>query len=217
MTTLNEQLVAHVAAYDIWEKRRRHGPAGANDRKLWVLACMDERLPIDEALGIHVDTPAGHGDAHCFRNAGGIVTDDAIRSAMLTCHFFGTEEIVIVQHTQCGMLSANAADLEKMLRDKGIDTDNIAMDPTLPELKLGKGAFAKWIGMMDDVDETCMKTIEAFKNHPLIPKDVVISGWVWEVETRRLRAPTRDHEKRARTDVTASQFGVKGKQPARWS
>jgi len=155
---------------------------------------MDERLPVDEALGIHVDTPAGGGDAHCFRNAGGIVTDDAIRSAILTCHFFGTKEIVIVQHTQCGMLSANATDLENMLPDKGIDTDNIAMDPTLPELKLEKGAFAKWIWMMDDVDETCMKTIEAFKNHPLIPKNVVINGWVWEVETRRLRAPTRDPE-----------------------
>jgi len=67
------------------------------------------------------------------------------------------------------------------------------------------------------VDETCMKTIEAFKNHPLIPKDVVISGWIWEVETRRLRAPTLDAEKRARTDVTSAQFGVKVKQPPRWS
>ncbi|MHB1532871.1 beta-class carbonic anhydrase [Acidithiobacillus sp.] len=217
MTTVKEQLTAHIAEYDHWTTRRRHGPAGCNDRKLWVLACMDERLPVDEALGIHVDTPAGHGDAHCFRNAGGIVTDDAIRSAMLTCNFFGTQEIVIVQHTQCGMLSANAADLEKMLRDKGIDPDDIVLDPTLPELKLEKGAFAKWIGMMDDVDETCMKTIEVFKNHPLIPKDVVVSGWVWEVETRRLRAPTRDPEKRARTDSTSAPFGVKGKQPARWS
>lgn len=178
---------------------------------------MDERLPIDEALGINVDTPAGGGDAHCFRNAGGIVTDDAIRSAMLTCNFFGTKEIVIVQHTQCGMLSANAKDLEKMLQDKGVDTDNIAIDPTLPEQKLDKGAFAKWIGMMDDVDEACIKTIETFKNHPLIPNDVVVSGWVWEVETRRLRAPTRDADKRARTDVTSDIFGVTEKQPPRWS
>ncbi|MHB1322119.1 MAG: beta-class carbonic anhydrase [Acidithiobacillus ferrivorans] len=180
-----------------------------------MLACRDERLPVDKALGIHVDTPAGHGDAHLFRNTGGIVTDDAIRSAMLTCNFFGTEEIVIVQHTQCGMLSANAADLEKMLRDKGVNIDNLVLDPTLPESKLEEGAFAKWIGMMDDVDETCIQTIEAFKNHPLIPKDVVISGWVWEVETHWLRAPTRDPEKRARTDVTSDQFGVKGKQPPR--
>lgn len=217
MKTLKDELNTRVAAYDHWAQRRRHGPAGHNNLRLWVLACMDERLPVDEALGIHVDTPAGHGDAHCFRNAGGIVTDDAIRSAMLTCNFFGTREIVIVQHTQCGMLSANAADLEQAFRDKGIDPDNIALDPTLPEQKLEKGAFAKWIGMMDDVDETCMRTIEAFKNHPLIPKDVVISGWVWEVETRRLRAPTRDAEKRTRTDVTSVQFGVKEKQPPRWS
>lgn len=147
METLKDQLNAHVTAYDHWATRRRYGPDGHNNRRLWVLACMDERLPVDEALGIHVDTPAGGGDAHCFRNAGGIVTDDAIRSAMLTCNFFGTREIVIVQHTQCGMLSANAADLERMLREKGIDTDALALDPTLPELKLDKGGFAKWIGI----------------------------------------------------------------------
>ena len=136
---------------------------------------------------------------------------------MLTCNFFGTKEIVIVQHTQCGMLSANAADLEKALRDRGVDPDNLALDPTLPELTLSPGAFAKWIGMMDDVDQTCMKTIEAFRNHPLIPEDVTVSGWVWEVETRRLRPPTQEADKRARTDVTSSQFGVTAKQPPRWA
>lgn len=217
MTTLKNKLEQQISDYDFWATRRRYGAEGHNDASLWVLACMDERLPVDEALGIHVDTPVGGGDAHCFRNAGGIVTDDAIRSAMLTCNFFGTKEIVIVQHTQCGMLSANANDLERVLRERGIDTDNIALDPTLPELKLNKGSFAKWIGMMDDVDVTCMKTVEAFRNHPLIPKDVVVSGWVWEVETRRLRAPTLDPEKRLRTDVVSSAFGVTNKQPDRWS
>ena len=216
MTSLKEQLGARVAAYDFWAKRRRFGPDNHNNKGLWVLACMDERLPIDEALGIRVDSPAGGGDAHCFRNAGGIVTDDAVRSAMLSCQFFGTKEIVVVQHTQCGMLSGNAVEMEKLLRERGIDTDNVALDPTLPELKLGKGAFAKWLGMMDDVDETCLKTVDAFKNHPLIPKDVVVSGWVWEVETRKLRAPTRDPEKRLGTDVMSSAFGVKEKQPHRW-
>jgi len=217
MATLKEELTKRSNDYDHWATRRRYGADGPNNRRLWVLACMDERLPVDEALGIHVDSPVGGGDAHCFRNAGGIVTDDAVRSAMLTCNFFGTKEIVIVQHTQCGMLSANAADLETALKKRGVDTDNLALDPSLPEQTLAKGAFAKWIGMMDDVDQTCLKTIEAFKNHPLIPKDVTVSGWVWEVETRRLRAPTQEAEKRARTDVTAAQFGVKGKQPPRWS
>jgi len=70
---------------------------------------------------------------------------------------------------------------------------------------------------MDDVDHSCMKTVEAFRNQPLIAKDVTVSGWIWEVETRRLRAPTQDPEERARTDVTSSQFGVKERQPPRWA
>jgi carbonic anhydrase len=61
-----------------------------------------------------------------------------------------------------------------------------------------------------------MKTVEAFRNHPLIPRDVTVSGWVWEVETRRLRPPTREADKRARTDVTSAQFGVSNAQPPRW-
>ena len=108
MTTLKEQIEQSIAQREQWEIRRQQGAQGPNLRRLWVLACMDERLPVDEALGIRADTPVGGGDAHLFRNAGGIVTDDAIRSAMLTINFFGTREIVVLQHTGCGMLSAPA-------------------------------------------------------------------------------------------------------------
>ncbi|HHB13465.1 MAG TPA: carbonic anhydrase [Chromatiales bacterium] len=216
MTTLRQELERRTRDYEHWMKRRHYGPDGPNNRRLWVLACMDERLPVDEALGIHVDSPAGGGDAHCFRNAGGIVTDDAIRSAMLTCNFFGTKEIVIVQHTQCGMLSAHARALEQALRDRGVDIDHLTLDPTLPELRLEPGAFAKWIGMMDDVDQTLMRTVEVFRNHPLIPDDVTVSGWIWEVENRRLRAPRTDDARKACADVTSEQFGVTEPQPPRW-
>lgn len=125
MATLKDELQNRVKEYGKWEIRRQYGADGPNMRRLWVLACMDERLPVDEALGIRADTPVGGGDAHLFRNAGGIVTDDAIRSAMLTINFFGTKEIVVLQHTGCGMLSANGTDLEKALRDKGIDVDKV--------------------------------------------------------------------------------------------
>lgn len=214
--SLKNELEKRVAERTQWETRRQFGADGPNNRQLWVLACMDERMPVDEALGIQCDTFACGGDAHLFRNAGGIITDDAVRSAMLTINFFGTKEIVVVQHTGCGMLSANGADLEKALRAKGIDLDNITLDPTLPEMKLEKGAFAKWIGMMDDVDETCLKTVEGFRNHPLIPKDIVISGWIWETEFRRLRAPSKDAPHRGVTQPTAASMNVKGAQPPRW-
>ena len=129
MTTLKDQLTARVEEYTKWENRRQYGADGPNMRRLWVLACMDERLPVDEALGIRADTPVGGGDAHLFRNAGGIVTDDAIRSAMLTINFFGTKEIVVLQHTGCGMLSANGNDLVAALEAKGIDVDTVPIDP----------------------------------------------------------------------------------------
>ncbi|MCK5276765.1 MAG: carbonic anhydrase [Alphaproteobacteria bacterium] len=216
--SLKQEIEARIAETSKWEIRRQYGADGPNMRRLWVLACMDERLPVDEALGINSDGPIGGGDAHLFRNAGGIVTDDAIRSAMLTINFFGTKEIIVLQHTGCGMLSAHGDELEKALTAKGIDVDSVPMDPSLPEMTLAKGAFAKWIGMMDDVDETCLKTVDYIKNHPLIPDDITISGWVWETEFRRLRAPiSGTTEGRERTQYAASVMGVKGSQPPRWS
>lgn len=181
--SLKQQLESDYGSRRDWALRRQSGIP--NNRRLWVCACMDERLPIDEALGIRGD----RGDAHVFRNAGGLVTDDAIRSAMLTCNFFGTQEIVIVNHTECGMMSARADTLVAALKEKGIDTDGVQLDPALPELKLGAGAFAKWIKMFDDVDEICARQVEYVKNHPLIPKHVTVSGWIWEVETGHLRPP----------------------------
>ncbi len=217
MSTLKQQLENRIAETTRWETRRQFAADGPNMRNLWVLTCMDERVPVDEALGIRADTPVGGGDAHLFRNAGGIVTDDAIRSAMLTINFFGTREIVVLQHTGCGMLSANGNDLESALRAKGIDLDTIPIDPSLPELSLKKGAFAKWIGMMDDVDHTCIRCVEQLRNHPLIPKDITVSGWIWETEFRRLRAPDPDAPTRAVSQPTAASMGVKGKQPPRWT
>lgn len=216
MTTLKEQIESRVAEYDRWAIRRQYGADGPNMRRLWVLACMDERLPVDEALGIRADSPVGGGDAHLFRNAGGIVTDDAIRSAMLTINFFGTKEIVVLQHTGCGMLSANGNDLVAALKAKGVDVDKVPVDPSLPELSLEPGAFGKWIGMMADVDETCIRCVEYLRKHPLIPAEIVISGWIWETEFRRLRAPTTDADARARTQYSAASMGVQGVQPPRW-
>ena len=67
MSTLKQELQARVEQYDHWATRRRYGPEGHNDRRLWVLACMDERLPVAEALGIRVDTPAGGGPGMVMR------------------------------------------------------------------------------------------------------------------------------------------------------
>ncbi|WP_202947530.1 carbonic anhydrase [Nostoc punctiforme] len=77
---LHQQIDQRISEKQAWALRRQLGIP--NNKRLWVLACMDERLPIEKALGI------GEGDAHIFRNAGGLVTDDAIRSAIVNYTVF---------------------------------------------------------------------------------------------------------------------------------
>ena len=178
-----------------WALRRQKGIP--NNRRLWVLACMDERLPVEEALGIR------EGDAHIFRNAGGLVTDDALRSAMLTTQFFGTEEIVVINHTECGMMTATGDALVAALEEKGIDPEAVAIDPALPQLKLEKGGFTDWIKTFEDVDDTCERQVQLLRESPLIPDYVRISGYIWEVENRRLRPP---HQRLSEQVNTADQM-----------
>lgn len=80
---------------------------------------MAERLRIEEALGI------GPDDAHIFRNAGVIVTDDAVKSAALTANFFGTEEIIVVTHTDCGMLRFLGQEVAEYFRSQGIKPEEL--------------------------------------------------------------------------------------------
>ncbi|MCC5640700.1 carbonic anhydrase [Nostoc sp. CHAB 5844] len=178
---LHQQIDEKIAQKEAWALRRQLGIP--NNKRLWVLACMDERLPVEKALGI------AEGDAHIFRNAGGLVTDDAIRSAMLTTQFFNTTEIIVINHTECGMMTASGDFLSEVLRNRGIDVDEVAVDPALPELKLPKGVFSKWIKTFTDVDEICKQQVELLRKSPLIPDDVLIHGYIWEVETMSLRRP----------------------------
>ncbi|HRV08389.1 MAG TPA: carbonic anhydrase [Acidobacteriota bacterium] len=109
-----------------------------NNKKLFVPACMDERLPVEEVLGL------APGDAHVFRNAGGLVTNDVLRSAALTTNFFNTEEIIVVTHTECGMLTAPGEEITRLLEEKsGKAFDEVSVDPILPEWKLSRQQLSR--------------------------------------------------------------------------
>jgi carbonic anhydrase len=171
-----------LRTWEDWVFRRKKGIP--NNRQLFVLACMDERLPVEEVLGLKL------GDAHVFRNAGGLVTDDAIRSAALTIHFFNTREIIIVNHTECGMLSASGEQVTQAIAEKtGLDLSTLAPDPGLPAFRLTGEDVSAWWKMQSNIDDTTLAQIEAFQKHPLIPKDISVTGYVYEVETGRLRKP----------------------------
>jgi Carbonic anhydrase len=166
---------------ETWARRRREGvPTGKN---LLVVACMDERIPVEEALGLDL------GDAQIYRNAGGKVTDDVIRSAALTTNFFDTDEIIVVNHTDCGMMSAPDDAVRDGLETQVGDLDEATIDPSLPALSLGDADVTEWVRMTDDIDDACAAQVEYLRESAFIPDDVTVTGYVYEVESGELRRP----------------------------
>jgi carbonic anhydrase len=178
---VHEYVDERVDDRENWARRRREGIP--TDENLLVVACMDERIPVESALGLEL------GDAQVFRNAGGKVTDDVIRSAALTTNFFDTEEIIVVNHTDCGMMSARDEDVVAGLEAQAGDILAVDLDPALPELNVGDASLAEWIRMTDDVDEACAAQVAYLEEHELIPDDVTVTGYVYEVESGELRRP----------------------------
>jgi carbonic anhydrase len=131
-------------------------------RKLAVVACMDARLIPTKVLGLQ------EGEAHVIRNAGGVVTDDTIRSLAISQHKLGTEEIILIHHTDCGMLTFRDDDFREQLQD---DT----------------GLKPSWAAeSFTDLDRDLRQSIERIRNSPFIPSKNV-RGFVYEVETGKLR------------------------------
>jgi len=194
---VHERVDEDVDARDDWARRRRKGIP--TDERLLVVACMDERIPVEEALGLEL------GDAQVYRNAGGKVTDDVIRSAALTTNFFDTEEIIVVNHTDCGMMSADddavVGGLAAQAEAAGTDLDAVDLDPSLPELSVGDASVADWVRMTDDIDEACAAQVRYLREHELIPEDVTVTGYVYEVESGELRRPGERVAERVNTRV----------------
>jgi carbonic anhydrase len=129
---------------------------------LAIVACMDARLDVEEALGLRT------GDAHIIRNAGAMASDDAIRSLIISQQLLGTDEIIVIGHTGCGLLAID----ETALRERmGAETGQ-ALDITF-------GAFP-------DLDASIRAQVERLRTHPWL-KPVPVHGLIYEVETGRLR------------------------------
>ncbi|MEJ7784568.1 MAG: carbonic anhydrase [Solirubrobacteraceae bacterium] len=128
-----------------------------------VLACMDARLDMSRSLGLH------EGDVHVIRNAGGLVTDDAIRSLAISQHLMGTEEIMLVHHTRCGMQSFSRQEFGERM-------DRVA------------GQRPRWsAGGFDDLEGDVRESIEKLQASPFILHKESIRGFVYEVENGLLR------------------------------
>ena len=132
-------------------------------RRVAIVTCMDSRLHVAQALGLAL------GDAHILRNAGGRVTDDMIRSLVISQQQMGTREIVVLHHTDCGAQTFNNEDFQEHLKcELGVD---VSGQDFLP---------------FQDVEESVREDIKLLRECPLIPDDVIISGAVYDVDTGRM-------------------------------
>jgi carbonic anhydrase len=135
-------------------------------KKLAVIACMDARIVVSRILGLE------EGDAHVIRNAGGVVTDDEIRSLAISQRLLGTEEIVLIHHTDCGMLTFTDDEFKQSIQD---DT----------------GIKPEWAAeAFKDLDDDVRQSIARIKASPFIPHKDAVRGFVYEVETGKLREVT---------------------------
>ena len=131
-------------------------------RKLAVLACMDARLDVHGLLGLEL------GDAHVIRNAGGVVSDDALRSLVISQRLLGTEEIILIHHTDCGMLTFRDDDVK----------DGILADTGL------RPSFA--LEAFGELDDDVRQSIGRIRANPFIPNKDQIRGFVYDCATGRL-------------------------------
>jgi carbonic anhydrase len=139
-------------------------------KKVAVVACMDARLQPNRILGLE------EGEAHVIRNAGGVITDDEIRSLAISQRLLGTEEIILMHHTDCGMLTFTDEDFRRSLQEEVGIKPNWATE-----------AFS-------DLEDDVRQSIARIKASPFIPHKHSVRGFIYEVETGRLRevdAPAR--------------------------
>jgi carbonic anhydrase len=158
--TATDELLANAGRYA--EGFDRGGLPMPPAKRVAVLACMDARLDPARLLGL------SEGDAHVIRNAGGVVTDDAVRSLAISQRLLGTEEIVLIHHTDCGMLTFEDDDFRRRIQQE-------------TGIKPGWAAEA-----FDDVEDDVRQSIARIKASPFIPKRDQVRGFVYDVETGRL-------------------------------
>ena len=162
--SVTDELLENNARYatDVFGGPKPLPPA----RHVAVLACMDARLHPSRILGLQ------EGDAHVIRNAGGVVTDDEIRSLAISQRLLGTEEIILIHHTDCGMLTFTDDEFKRSVQD------DVGIKP-----EWAAEAFS-------DLDEDVRQSIARIKASPFIPHKDSVRGFVYEVETGRLREVT---------------------------
>jgi len=147
-------------------------------RRLAILTCMDARLDPMKFCGL------AEGDAHVIRNAGGRASDDAIRSLVISYKLLGTREWFVIHHTNCGMLYFTNGIMRDLL-SKSLQTAAL-VDGVWKDSEAGPGSrageFVEWLTFRDQA-QSVIDDVERIKSHPLVPREIPVYGYVYDVAT----------------------------------
>ena len=138
----------------------------ASAKQIAIVTCMDARLSPYVMLGL------SEGDAHVIRNAGGVITDDEIRSLMISQRLLGTREVMLIHHTDCGMLTFSDEELREQIQQE------VGIKPHFP------------LETFADLEEDVRQSIKRIEASPFIPHKDSVRGFIYEVETGHLREVT---------------------------
>jgi carbonic anhydrase len=155
------ELEGMIAANRRFSSGFTHGDAAMPPaRKVAIVTCMDARIHPEQALGLEI------GDAHMIRNAGGRVSDDALRSLVISSRLLGTNEFAVIHHTDCGMVTFTNADLRtKLLDETGADASHIDFLP------------------FPDLEQSVRDDVAAILESPFIDDNIPVSGYIYDVHT----------------------------------
>jgi len=137
------------------------------ERHLAILTCMDTRLSI-RTLGLKT------GDAHIIRNAGGIVTEDSLRSLVVSHYLLDTKEFMVINHTDCGLMLTSEQDLRNRIQNR---SGTAAVSPA-------------FFYAFQNIDENVRHQLQKLRTHPWVPKEVAVRGFVYDVASGKLREIT---------------------------
>jgi carbonic anhydrase len=132
-------------------------------RAVAVVACMDARLDVHKILGLE------EGDAHVIRNAGGVITDDEVRSLTISQRLLGTREVILIHHTDCGMLTFSDDELKAQIHEEVGLKPHFSMES------------------FSDLEEDVRQSVARIQASPFIPHKESVRGFIYEVESGRLR------------------------------
>lgn len=158
------------------------------NKKIAIVTCMDTRLVelLPAALGFR------NGDVKIIKNAGGTITnpfDSTIRSLLVAIYELGVEEIMIIGHTTCGVQGMDSAEMQQQMKERGIPEQHINL------MKHCGIDLDQWLHGFDDTESAILETVDLVKNHPLVPKDIIVKGYIMDTVTGELQPISDDGKK----------------------